>query len=75
MAIKAREIQGKPSTPRVAKRFQELLDSDLYIDSQRIRLFTDYMKDWTSKSRVPLDWVARSRAKVAEDALDQSRAF
>jgi len=40
-----REINGQPSTQRVAMRFQELLESELYIDSQRIRLYTEYMKE------------------------------
>ena len=45
-----REISGKPSTERVTKRFQELLDSEFYIDSQRIRLYTDYMKEHWAKT-------------------------
>ena len=40
-----REISSQPSTQRVVKRFQELLESGLYIDSQRIRLYTEYMKE------------------------------
>lgn len=40
-----REVTGKPSTERVKKRHDELLNSDLYIDSQRCRLYTEYMKE------------------------------
>jgi len=40
-----REVIGKPSTDRVKKRHDELLNSDLYIDSQRCRLYTEYIKE------------------------------
>lgn len=37
---RAREVIGKPSTDRVKKRYEALLNSDLYLDSQRMRLYT-----------------------------------
>ena len=40
-----REITGKPSTERVKRRYDELLHSELYIDSQRCRLYTEYIKE------------------------------
>ena len=40
-----REVIGKPSTDRVRKRYEELLSSDLHIDSQRCCLYTEYMKE------------------------------
>ena len=40
-----REVIGEPSTARVQKRYDELMNSDLHIDSQRLRLYTEYMKD------------------------------
>lgn len=46
--IEEREIKGGPSTPRVEKRYQALLDNEPSIDSQRAVLFTEYMKQhWT----------------------------
>ncbi|HOO39062.1 MAG TPA: pyruvate formate lyase family protein [Deltaproteobacteria bacterium] len=46
--IELREVTGVASTPRVEKRYQELLDHEPCIDSERAVLFTDYMKDhWT----------------------------
>ena len=46
--IEKREIKGAPSTPRAEKRYQELLDNEPSIDSQRAVLFTEYMKQhWT----------------------------
>jgi len=46
--IEEREIKGAPSTPRVVKRYQDLLDNEPSIDSERAVLFTDYMKQhWT----------------------------
>ena len=47
-AIEQREVNGAPSTPRVEKRYQELLDHEPCIDSERAVLFTEYMKQhWT----------------------------
>lgn len=46
-----REVSGKPSTERVAKRYQALLDSDIYIDSERMKLYTEYMKEHWSEPR------------------------
>ncbi len=43
--IREREIKGKPSTDRVAKRYKELLTKEPRIDSQRAVLFTEYMKE------------------------------
>jgi formate C-acetyltransferase/4-hydroxyphenylacetate decarboxylase large subunit len=40
-----REVLGKPSTDRVKKRYDELLNSDIYIDSERMSLYTGYMKE------------------------------
>ncbi len=46
-----REVIGKPSTDRVKKRYEALLNSDLYLDSQRMRLYTEYMKEhWLEPS-------------------------
>ena len=45
----AREIIGKPSTERVAKRYKALLESDTFIDSQRMRYYTEYIKDHWSE--------------------------
>ncbi len=42
--IEQREITGAPSTPRVEKRYQELLDHEPHIDSERAVLFTEYMR-------------------------------
>jgi len=43
-----REIKGSPSTQRVNKRYQELLEKEPFIDSERAVLYTDYIKDhWT----------------------------
>jgi len=39
-----REIQGRPSTARVGKRYEELVTKDAYIDAERAVLYTDYMK-------------------------------
>ncbi len=39
-----REVIGKPSTDRVKKRYDELLSSEFCVDSQRCRLYTEYMK-------------------------------
>jgi len=47
--ISGREIGGAPSTPRVEKRFKQLLQHEPFIDSERAALFTDYMKQhWTA---------------------------
>jgi len=45
LSFKDREIKGSPSTKRVEKRYQELLDNEPCIDSERAVLFTDYMKE------------------------------
>ena len=42
--IEQREIIGAPSTARVEKRYQDLLDNEPCIDSERAVLFTEYMK-------------------------------
>lgn len=43
-----REIKGSPTTERVNKRYQELLEKEPFIDSERAVLYTDYIKDhWT----------------------------
>ncbi len=42
--IKKREINGNPSTPRVAQRYKELITQEAYIDSERCDLFTEYIK-------------------------------
>ncbi|RLI25792.1 MAG: hypothetical protein DRO52_03525 [Candidatus Hecatellales archaeon] len=39
-----REIHGKPSTPRVEKRLKELLEAEPMIDTERCRLYTEYVK-------------------------------
>ena len=46
--IEEREVKGAPSTSRVEKRYQELLDHEPCIDAERAVLFTEYMKQhWT----------------------------
>jgi len=46
--IEQREIIGAPSTARVEKRYQELLDNEPCIDSERAVLFTEHMRQhWT----------------------------
>lgn len=40
-----REVEGSPSTPRVAKRYHELLSKEAYVDSERARLYTEYMQE------------------------------
>jgi indoleacetate decarboxylase len=40
-----REVVGQPSTERVRKRLDELWSSDLYLDSERCRLYTEYVKE------------------------------
>lgn len=43
-----REVTGKPSTARVKKRYDAVLNSELCVDSERVRLYTEYMKEhWT----------------------------
>lgn len=39
-----REVIGSPSTPRVEKRYEELISKEAYIDSQRCELYTEYIK-------------------------------
>jgi indoleacetate decarboxylase len=42
-----REIKGTPSTKRVDRRYQELIDKEPYIDAERALLFTEYIhKHW-----------------------------
>ena len=43
--IKKREIIGAPSTERVAKRYNELITKEAYIDSERAALYTEYVRD------------------------------
>ncbi len=43
--IVQREIVGQPSTQRVAKRYEELISKEAYIDSERCRLYTDYIRE------------------------------
>jgi formate C-acetyltransferase/4-hydroxyphenylacetate decarboxylase large subunit len=43
--ITPREIIGKPSTPRVEKLQNKLYTSKLQADSERCRLYTEYMKE------------------------------
>jgi len=46
--IEQREISGAPTTSRVEKRYQTLLDNEPCIDAERAVLYTQYMKDhWT----------------------------
>ena len=40
-----REVSGAPSTPRVEKRYHDLLNEEAYIDSERACLYTEYMKE------------------------------
>lgn len=43
-----REIKGHFSTERVNKRYQELISTEPYIDSERAQLFTEFIKShWT----------------------------
>ncbi len=39
-----REVNGEPSTARVALRYHELLTKEAYIDSERAELYTEYVK-------------------------------
>lgn len=74
-AIEQREIIGAPSTSRVEKRYQELLDHEPCIDSERAVLFTEYMKQhWTEprylRSGGALKHVlANLTAKIWDDEL------
>lgn len=43
--IVGREVAGTPSTPRVQKRYDELLSKEAYVDSERCRLYTEYVKE------------------------------
>lgn len=43
--IVGREVNGEPSTRRVAFRYNELLTKEAYIDSERAELYTEYIKD------------------------------
>ena len=38
-----REVNGNPSTQRVAHRYNELLTKEAYIDSERAELYTEYI--------------------------------
>ena len=40
-----REVNGSPSTDRVAFRYEELLTKEAYIDSERAELYTDYIRE------------------------------
>lgn len=40
-----REVEGNPSTARVQKRYDELLSKEAYVDSERARLYTEYVKE------------------------------
>ncbi|MDM8289678.1 pyruvate formate lyase family protein, partial [Slackia piriformis] len=40
-----REVHGSPSTARVEKRYHELLTKEAYVDSERCRLYTEYMQE------------------------------
>jgi len=40
-----REIKGNPSTERVAMRYNELITKEAYVDSERCKLYTDYIKE------------------------------
>ena len=44
-----REVIGKPSTERVAKRYQAFLNSDIHLDSQRMKYYTEYIRDHWSE--------------------------
>ena len=39
-----REITGKPTTERVVKRYNAVKNAEFYIDTERARLYTEYMK-------------------------------
>jgi indoleacetate decarboxylase len=49
--IKDREIKGAPSTKRVEKRYNELLEHEPYIDSERAVLYTEYVKKHQDEKR------------------------
>ena len=40
-----REVKGSPSTERVALRYNELLSKEAYVDSERARLYTEYIRE------------------------------
>lgn len=42
--VEEREIKGRPSTPRVKQRYEELLAKEPYIDSERAVLYTEYIR-------------------------------
>ena len=43
-----REVSGGPSTQRVKSRLEEFFNAELYIDTERAKLYTEYMKEhWT----------------------------
>ena len=49
--ITPREVNGSPSTERVAYRYNELLTKEAYIDSERAELYTEYIKKhWKQSS-------------------------
>lgn len=50
-AFAPREIKGAPSTPRVALRYQQLLDHEPCLDSQRAVLHTDYLQQHWDEPR------------------------
>lgn len=49
--MKDREIKGAPSTKRVEKRYNELLEHEPYIDSERAVLYTEYVKKHQDEKR------------------------
>jgi len=51
--ITPREIVGKPSSSRVEKLLQRLYTSKLRLDSERCKLYTEYLKDhWRDPSMI-----------------------
>lgn len=79
-----REIIGKPSSKRVELRYQELISKEAYIDSERAKLYTQYMKEhWNEPMYVraggALNYVlSHMTPKIWEDELivgSQSRYF
>lgn len=79
-----REIIGSPSTPRVEKRYHELITKESYIDSERSELYTEYIKKhWNEPTYVKaggaLKYVLSNLTpKIWDDELivgSQSRYF
>jgi indoleacetate decarboxylase len=44
-AIEPREVKGSPSTPRVEKRYRELLEKEPCLDSERAVLYTEHFRE------------------------------